>query len=155
MSVKTTPTSNHYDDKYHSYFYIMMSWVGRMRRRVNCRLAEYFEADCRLAAALGTIMSDQEDMSSTEYWAKKENVDDLCKMLETNVETGLTDDQVKQRPTMEKEMIDPEEPVIMAQVMRNFFGTLFLLQFLGNILNVIYWNRRKESLPRHFFLASF
>ena len=63
-----------------------------------------------------TIMSDEGEI---EISAHQISVEELCKMLNTNVETGLTDAQVKERQKEEKQGIDPEEDVPMAQVRRN------------------------------------
>ena len=46
------------------------------------------------------------------------SVEELCKKLETNVETGLTDDQVKERQK-KVEKIEGDEEVIMALARRN------------------------------------
>ena len=52
--------------------------------------------------------------------AHEQSVEELGKTLKTDVETGLTAGQVKEcQEKKEKEEIDPEEDVIMAQVRRN------------------------------------
>jgi len=59
------------------------------------------------------------DEGEIEISAHQISVEELCKMLNTNVESGLTDAQVKERQKEEKQGIDPEEDVPMAQVRRN------------------------------------
>ena len=60
-------------------------------------------------------MSDDEDDYITGH---ELSVEELCKKLETNVETGLTDDQVKERQK-KVEKIEGDEEVIMALARRN------------------------------------